>query len=313
MKKKTIRVISPSGSLAVAPKDNIDAIVSYFGTLEYEIQFAEDFAVTNAAVETRVKALYAAFLDKNVGAILCAWGGFNAIQLVDKLNYELIRVNAKPLIGFSDITVLLNAIHTKSGIKTYYGPLFWSFNNNFRKDYTASYFKKALAVHDEEFEIEHSDSIIDYMDLKQDSIIETDYWLINKGTAEGILVGGHIPTFNLLQGSEYFPDLNGKILLLEMNEQEKQSSLEVFNRLFASLTLQLNFDKIKGILIGAFHSSSKVTVENLRELFKENSSQLNVPIIANCNFGHVLPAATWTIGGRIKIKAEERIKILALN
>jgi muramoyltetrapeptide carboxypeptidase len=306
--KKKIKIISPSTSFEIASNYNFDRIKDYFEKLGFLIELSNDWLSQKKDIGLKVEVIHDAFRDKNVAIIICAFGGFTSINLVDKLDYELIKQNPKPLFGFSDITILLNAIYTKTNISTFYGPLLMSFMSEFKREYVLDYFNKSL-YNCEEYELLNSNEIIDYNDTEEKTLRKSNHYIIQKGTAEGIVVGGHIPTFNLLQGTEYFPDLNNKILLLEMNELENTNSLVVFERLLASLKLQPHFNQLKGILIGSFHSSCKVTMQELQSTFDHLSLGMNIPIIANCNFGHILPITTIPIGGEIKIETEPEIKI----
>ncbi|MGE1099278.1 LD-carboxypeptidase, partial [Bacillus altitudinis] len=75
----------------------------------------------------RVEDLHEAFRDPNVKGIFTAVGGYNANQLLRYIDYELIKENPKVLMGYSDITAILLAIHKKTGLTTYSGPHFSTF------------------------------------------------------------------------------------------------------------------------------------------------------------------------------------------
>ena len=85
----------------------------------------EDFCC--GSISDRVADIHEAFRDKNVKAILTVIGGYNINQLLDYIDFKLIKENPKIFCGFSDITALSNAIYSKTGLVTYYGPHFSSF------------------------------------------------------------------------------------------------------------------------------------------------------------------------------------------
>jgi muramoyltetrapeptide carboxypeptidase len=310
--KKKIKIISPSTSFEIAPDYNFEKIREFFENKGFIIELENDWLSNKNDINLKIEAIHNAFLDKSTDLIICAFGGFSSINLIDKIDYDLIKQNPKPLFGFSDITVLLNAIYTKTKIHTFYGPLFMSFLCEYKRDYVIEYFNKSLN-NLEEYDLLNSNEIIDYNDKDEITRRKNDYWVIRKGKAKGVVVGGHIPTFNLLQGTEYFPDLNDKILLLEMNELDGINSLNVFERLLQSLKLQHNFDKLNGILIGAFHSKCEVTHEAFLSLFDNLLIEMDIPIIANCNFGHILPIVSIPIGGVIKIETEHELKVTVVT
>ena len=306
--KKQITIISPSTSFEIAPNYNFKEITTYFENEGYTIKLENDWLSKTHDIDLKVQAIHNAFLDKSTDIILCSFGGFLSIKLVNKLYYNLIKNNPKPFFGFSDITILLNAIYTKTHIPTYYGPLFISFLKEFKREYVLDYFNKSLD-NTNGYDLTNSNQIIDYNDKKEDTLRNNDYWVIRHGAADGITIGGHIPTFNLLQGTEYFPDLKNKILLLEMNELDEQNSLNVFQRLLQSLKLQKNFNELNGILIGSFHSKCEVTFEKLKSIVDELITKTPIPIIANCNFGHTHPIVSIPIGKVLKVTTEATIKI----
>ncbi|TYB83706.1 MAG: LD-carboxypeptidase, partial [Kosmotoga sp.] len=79
----------------------------------------------SAYLSAREKAieLMQAFKNPEIDLILTSRGGFGSFELLDYLDWETIRSNPKPLVGYSDITALLLALHFKSGLITYHGPM----------------------------------------------------------------------------------------------------------------------------------------------------------------------------------------------
>ena len=96
----------------------------------------------SSSIQSRISDLHAAFLDKNVKAILAVKGGSNANQLLSYIDYDLIKKNPKIFCGFSDITALQNAIYHKAGLVTYSGPQFSSFAIKEELEYTIKFFKR---------------------------------------------------------------------------------------------------------------------------------------------------------------------------
>lgn len=104
-------------------------------------------------VESRVEDLHTAFRDKSVKAIFCAKGGYNSNQLLKHIDWELIKNNPKPIMGYSDIDVLTNAIRSKTGMITYLAPTFSFFGKDKAgMDYSIEMMKKCL-FSDEPFEL----------------------------------------------------------------------------------------------------------------------------------------------------------------
>jgi muramoyltetrapeptide carboxypeptidase LdcA involved in peptidoglycan recycling len=67
-----------------------------------------------SSVASRVADLHTAFSDPSIAGIFSVVGGYSTNQLLDYVDYDLIRANPKMVCGFSDITVLHNALLAKS-------------------------------------------------------------------------------------------------------------------------------------------------------------------------------------------------------
>ena len=142
-----LRVIAPSRSMAmVSPSVQQAAkkrLASNGFAVSYGAHVFEEEEFNSASVAARVEDLHAAFDDPTVNGILTCIGGYSANQLLDYLDYKLIGSNPKVLCGFSDITVLANAINARTGLITYIGPHFSSWGMEQGFEYSAHGFISA--------------------------------------------------------------------------------------------------------------------------------------------------------------------------
>jgi muramoyltetrapeptide carboxypeptidase LdcA involved in peptidoglycan recycling len=282
-----------------------------FRNLGLKVSFGKHVEEKNefnsSSVESRIEDLHEAFADKNVKAIFTVIGGYNSNQLLKHIDWQLIKNNPKILCGYSDITVLNNAIYAKAGLINYYGPHYSTFGQEKYFEYTLDYCKKCLFF-DEPFQIEPSENWSDdlwFKDQNKRTLIPNEGWLIvNEGETDGIILGGNLCTFNLLQGTEFFPDISGSILFLEDDDLPKENSAVEFDRNLQSLIQQANFKKVNGLVIGRFQKASQITNEKITQIIKSKKELANIPIIANVDFGHTDPKITLPIGGEIRIKAD---------
>lgn len=127
------------------------------------------------------------------------------------------------------------------------------------------------------------------------------YWIINEGEAKGTIVGGNLCTFNLLQGTEYFPNLKNTVLFIE---DDSMSDSVTFDRDLQSIIHQPNFEHVKGIVIGRFENDSHITKDLLTKIIKNKREITNMPVIANVDFGHTAPILTIPIGGSCEFKVK---------
>lgn len=225
------------------------------------------------------------------------------------IDYDLIKNNPKILCGFSDITTLSNSIYKKTELVTYSGLHYSTFGMKMGIEYTIEYFKKYL-FSEEPFDINYSNQWSDdpwFLDQENRKFyVNNGYKVINEGNASGQIVGGNLCTLNLLQGTEFMPDLTDKILFIEDTEA---SFPEEFDRDLQSLIHQPNFEKIKGIVLGRFQIKSKIGEEKLLKIIKSKRELKNIPIVSNLDFGHTTPHITFPISGHIEFFAEEEVKI----
>ncbi|MEX2103937.1 MAG: S66 peptidase family protein [Bacilli bacterium] len=304
-----LRVVSPATSLSIIGINERKIAVERFEALGLRVTFskhAEECDMFNSSsVESRVSDIHEAFADTNVKAIMTTLGGFNSNQLLSHLDWDLIRNNPKILCGYSDITALNNAILTKTGLVTYSGPHFSTFGMKHGFDYTYDHFKKCL-FNDDIIMIGTSDEwSCDswYMDQENRYFHKHDgYLIINVGEAEGTIIGGHLGTLALLQGTEFMPDLSNAILFLEEDDTSGQSTVLMFERCLQSLIQQPGFSGVKGIVIGRFQKNTNTTTEQIVQIIKTKPELRRIPVVANANFGHTSPIITFPIGGKARMK-----------
>src|SRR5438128_1406093 len=56
-------------------------------------------------------------------AIFCARGGYGAMRILDRIDFDALRANPRPVVGFSDITAIHQAIAVRCGIGSFHGPM----------------------------------------------------------------------------------------------------------------------------------------------------------------------------------------------
>jgi muramoyltetrapeptide carboxypeptidase len=303
----TIRVIAPSSSLAIVRQEQRQVANARFEEMSLRLTFGrhveevDDFS--SSSVASRVEDLHDAFLDPDVHGIMTVLGGYNCNQMLRYIDWEIVQHNPKVFCGYSDITALNNAILTKTGLVTYSGPHYTTFGQKLYAEYTFDGFRQCL-FSDTRYGIEPSLQWSDdrwYIDQGDRHLLPNEgYWVINEGAAEGTIVGGNLCTFNLLQGTEYMPDLEDTLLFLE---DDSESSLHTFDRDLQSLIHLPNFGGVRGLVIGRFQNASGVSKDLLTQIIKSKRELEKMPVIGNIDFGHTDPKITVPIGGYATVHA----------
>lgn len=316
-----IRVIAPSRSMSIISKEVQELATSRLESLGLKVTFGknvmkclEDYNC--ASIEDRIEDLHDAFKDKNVKAILTVVGGFNANQLLPYIDYNLIKNNPKIFCGLSDITVLQNAIYSKTGLITYSGLHYSSFGMKKGFEYSLNCFKKIFMNNCEEFFLPVSQEYSSeewYLFQNNRTFYKNDgLFSVNYGIAKGIIIGGNLCTLNLLQGTEYMPKIKNCILFLEDTSALNSCFLLDFDRNLTSLLQSIDINEIKGIVIGRAENKADMNNNKWKKMLEINKKLKNIPIIINANFGHTTPSFVFPIGGLCEINSSKvsTIKII---
>lgn len=312
-----IRVISPARSMSILSNSVRALALKSLQGLGLKVSFSKHCEETDAfhssSVRSRIEDLHEAFSDPKVKGILTTIGGYNSIQLLNEINYQLIQKNPKILCGYSDITTLQNALFAKTGLITFSGPHFSTFGCIKGMGYVTDYFQRCL-FSDQPFEVVSSDSWSDdewYLDQENRTFIPNSGLKgIQLGKATGTIVGGNVDSFTVLQGTEFMPSLQNSVLFLEDNYP---ITAEVFDRHLHSLILQKDSRSIQGIVIGRFQKESKISMDALTAIIQSKKELKSIPVVAGADFGHTMPLFTFPIGGKVEMEVSDskiRLKIL---
>lgn len=249
-------------------------------------------------IEERVSEIHEAYLNPRIDGLISSIGGYRANQILNDIDWDIVAKNPKPFIGFSDITVVLNAIYAKTGATTYLGPHFSTFGQVHFDEFTARSFKDVL-MNNQMTRIETSEAWTDdlwFMDQEDRNPIENEgRWHIQDGNFRGTAIGGNLCSMNLLQGTEYWPQVDNPIAIVE---DTSMSNIGFFDRDLQSL---LHAQKIGGLIIGRFQKGSKITREMVEESVASKKELVGKPVVANVDIGHTLPIATIPIGGTVDL------------
>lgn len=243
----------------------------------------------------RLADLHAAFADPDVDAIWCARGGYGSVRLVQQLDMALIAANPKPFIGFSDITVLQQAIYKATGLVTFYGPMVTSNLSelppnthnetpNGPNDTALPYtFQQALTMLTGQIPLNQP---IPNKDAYQPITVPTN------PIAEGPLLVGNLTLLASLCGTPYHPQTDGHIVVIE----DWKEDFYALDRQFTQLRQAGLFNNIAGLLLGDFSHCNPQAGLTLIELFQELVGDLDIPTGYGFSIGHGNVTATLPIG-----------------
>lgn len=277
-KGDTIAIIAPSGEVDI---EKIKSAVQNFENKGYKVKLGANLSKCRNYLagndNERAEDLNNAFGDKDVNAIVCARGGYGAIRLIDKIDFDIIKNNPKIFCGYSDITALSAMILKKTGLITYSGPMAQS-------DFSASEINRF--TEEKFFETLTSDLI----EIKSENLK-----IYHTGEAEGILFGGNLATIASLCGLDFIPD--EKFIFFAEDICEPVYKID---RYFTQL---LNIEKFKNNLTGIILGDFLDTDNNiwLDEFFQKVSNKLDIPVYGGYPISHDKRKATIPVGVQAKI------------
>lgn len=287
-----IRVIAPSRNLTEVRQDAHNYAVDFWKKEGFDLTFSKNCREVgkfhSSSIKSRVEDINEAFCDPNVKVIMSALGGFNANQLLRHIDYDLIAKNPKIFCGFSDITVLLNAIYAKTGLVTYHSPHYCTFAYDKEVEYTRKAFFDCM-MNNEPITAVPSKTAVKYRTIQE-------------GECDGTIIGGNLCSLNLLQGTQYMPDVRNKVLFLEDDNIMGEYFCYEFDRNLESLLQIDGADTVKGIVFGRFDDSCGMNFETITDIIRDKVPN-NIPVVFGADFGHVFPNITFPVGGNASIKA----------
>lgn len=247
-------------------------------------------------VEERLEDLHAMFRDPEVKGVFPIQGGYGSPQLLDRIDYDLIRRNPKVFVGFSDITALHLAIHKRAGLVTFHGPnVFSPF-----PEYTQRHFRKAVF---------DADPIGVVTVPAESNPLRPKHPLraIRPGKATGRLIGGNLTLISTTMGTPYEIDTRGAILFLEDIGEEPYR----IDRMLTQLRLAGKFEQAAGVIFGDCEACTPSEYKpfvaagfSLGEVLDAILGNLKVPVLSGLTVGHVDNQLTLPLGVTATLDAD---------
>ncbi len=217
--------------------------------------------VFTGTVKERVQALMKFYTDDGIKGIFDISGGDIANGILPYLDYDIISKSAKVFWGYSDLTTVINAIYSKT-----------------EKESVLYQIRNLIYDNREEERINFRNTILH----GGNDLFRINYRFVQQKGMQGIVVGGNIRCFLKLAGTEFMPDLKGKILFLE-SYSGTVPQMETYLRQLQQLGA---FEKAAGILLGTFtQMSAEKCIPSVEALVCEIAGK-NLPVAVTEDIGH---------------------------
>ena len=239
--------------------------------VQAEHLYARD-GVFGGTPKERAQDLMAFYNDGSIHAIYDVSGGDIANEVLSYLDYGKIADADKMFWGYSDLTTVINAIYAKTG--------------------------KASVL----YQVKHLAE--DHAKLRQErfqravfgggtDLFQISYQFLQGESMEGVVVGGNIRCLLKLAGTPYFPDMRGKILLLEsLGSSAAQAAAQI-----CQLAQMGVFDVVSGVLLGTFTKLEQSEGEMAPYKLLTRHIHTDIPVARTPQVGHSADAKAVLIGG----------------
>ncbi len=296
-KGDTIGITSPAGYIT---PEEIQPAVKQIESWGYKIKVGEtigkkDFTF-GGTDEERIGDFQQMLDDPKLKAIMCARGGYGAVRIIDKLNWNKFKVKPKWIIGFSDITVFHAHLDRNFGIASIHSKMC----NSFPDDWS-----KAEPIQIET--IESIQKILSGVKMKYNAVTN----IHNKpGSSEGILVGGNLKMIETLTGTASDLKTDGKILFVE----DTNEYIYNVDRMFWHLKRTGKLSKLKGLIVGGFKIKKDLDSEDfgktLEQIVLEKIKNYKYPVCFDFPVGHQRNNFALKHGAKHSLSVKEDISVL---
>ncbi|MFZ4455295.1 MAG: S66 peptidase family protein [Bacteroidales bacterium] len=274
-----IRIVSPSGKIEPS---HVDGALDRLFQWEFNPvsgQFAKGaYGRYSGTVQERISDLYNAFLNPEVKAILCSRGGYGMMQLLAKIDSEVIRQNPKWVIGYSDITAF-HALMQTNGIMSIHSPMARHLAED--DDASAHYLHAILQGEVPQYTFE-------------------SHPLNRAGECRGVLRGGNLSVLMGLRGTPYDFDPKGTVLFLE-DIGERPYHVE---RMLLNLKLGGVLEQLSGLIVGQFtnYEEDELMMKPLQQTIFDLVAEYDYPVAFNFPVGHVTQNYPLICGASVSLK-----------
>ncbi|MDO4312822.1 MAG: LD-carboxypeptidase [Eubacteriales bacterium] len=282
-----IGIVCCSNGQAVSNREKLEklhlVIMNEIGLIpEWSSCIYEKDSVFSGSAKERADNLMKFYMDDGIKAIFDISGGDIANEILPYLDFAVIAETDKMLWGYSDLTTILNAVFTKTGKES----VLYQLRNVVREDAKnqITHFRNTL------------------LNGKK-SLFEFQYTFIQGKRMQGTVVGGNIRCLLKLAGTEYWPNMNEKILLLEAYSGGVPQMVTYLNQL-----KQMGvFEQISGILLGTFTQMEEENgISKIEDLVKKYAGN-DIPIACTPEIGHGADSKGVVIGKEYLLAMESNI------
>jgi muramoyltetrapeptide carboxypeptidase len=283
-----IALVAPAGP--VLDRDDLQRACDLCRALGHEPELGPHagsrYGYLAGADDDRIADLNAALADDRLDAIWCIRGGYGVTRILHRVDVDAFRRRPKPVIGFSDVTALLNGLTRATGVVTFHGPT----ARHPMTGFSRKHFEQVLGPLLAPAVLERPAAPVGVLVPKIPRIVR-----LVGGRAEGHLVGGNLTLLQCLIGTPWQPDFDGALLFLE----DVGEDLYRVDRTLSHLRLAGVLERLAGAIVGQFTAMKRTTSDGglgFDEVLASYFEPLGIPAAMGFPIGHVDDQWTMPIG-----------------
>jgi len=212
---------------------------------------------------------------------LFARGGYGVMRILDRIDYDAIAADPRPIIGFSDLTALHNAMAIRAGVAGFHGPMVnLDFHDRLSPDIDNWFWSVLAGEAPLTWGFEASQVVV-------------------PGEAEGRLFGGCLSLVTALAGTPYDYWIEDGIWFFE----DVEEPVYRIDRMLTHLRLSGRLQAIRGVVIGKLKGCGKD--DDLQAFLSEFFGSLAVPVVRDIPFGHHGDNLLLPIGSRVRLSTPD--------
>jgi muramoyltetrapeptide carboxypeptidase len=235
------------------------------------------------SAERRIHEFWEFWQRDDIAALICVRGGYGSNYVLERLGVDRMPAKPKALIGCSDITSMLTAIHDHTGLVTFHGPMV-------AKDLANGTFDLASWNH------ALGGSAAWNVPVAGVEVLRT-------GSGQGTLYGGCLSILVATLGTPFEIETKDVIFFIE-DIAEKPYRID---RMLMQLSQAGKLDRVRGFIFGEMLDCGPPQGETytLQQVIMRVLAPYNVPIVYGLKSGHVSSGnITLPIGVQAELTAE---------
>lgn len=259
----------------------------------------EKYFYSAGTPQMRVDDVHEMFNNPEIKAVFMSVGGETANEVLELIDFDLIKKNPKIFAGMSDGATILAPITEKTGLITYYGPdVLYGFAGPMRDEIRQNMIESWFDGNVKELK-----PIKNFKRADNKKLIKSGRRCVRKGKAEGVLTGGYLEVVCLLIAAKQLSDFKNKILFLE-----NMGDSPTIHMLLQTLKLAGIFNQISGLLLGFFPDAQPGTEKHrpVGEIVLEITKGYNFPILQINELGHNVENYVFPLGIRTELDATNK-------